>query len=92
MGRKTIADTIYEQYKKEELGEDTWLVLYDFEKTKPSTRFYSNISRIMNHTQDGIMIQLSSFLTNDQRAVKSVKNLVKHYGGSVSLFKGELIE
>ena len=91
MGRKTIADKIFDQYQQEPPGQDTWLVLYDFTKNKPSTRFYENISRITFLTQDGIMLQYSSYMTKDQRAAKSVKDLVEHYGGSVNIFKGELI-
>ena len=30
-------------------------------------------------------------MTGDQRAAKTVRDLVKHYGGMVSVFRGDLI-
>ena len=30
MGRKSLAEKIFEEYKDQEPGENTWLVIYDF--------------------------------------------------------------
>ena len=49
---------------------------------KPSGRFYDNLTRAMVLGEDGIMIQYSCFMTRDQRAAKTVRDLVLHYGGS----------
>ena len=91
MGRKYLADRFYEYYREEEPGELAWLVLYDFEKIKPSGRFYSNLTRAMIIGQDGIMVQYSCFLTWDQRVAKTVRDLVVHYGGDVFVFRGEIV-
>ncbi len=92
MGRRSLADQYFEHYKDEEPGELVWLVLYDFEKIKPSGKFYSNITRTMVLTGEGIMLQYSCFMARDQRAAKTVRDLVQHYGGTVSMFRGELVE
>jgi len=65
------------------------LVVYDFQGVKPTTKFYNNISRIMN-LAEGQLIQYSVFMTGDRRAAKAVKDLVQHYGGQVFLFRGEM--
>ncbi len=44
MGRKSLADKIFEGHREEEPGEDTWLVIYDFQGVKPSNKFYDNIT------------------------------------------------
>ncbi len=66
--------------------------LSDFEKMKPSRRFYNNLKRTMVLAEDGIMLQYSCFMTQDQRAAKTVRDLVLHYGGEVSVFRGEIVE
>jgi hypothetical protein len=92
MGRKSLAEQIYQEYQEETPGNDTWLVVYDFQGIKPTTKFYDNISRIMNLTEDSQLVQYSVFMTRDQRAAKAVKDLVQHYNGQVSMFKGEMVE
>ena len=92
MGRKSLAEQIYEKYQEENPGSDTWLVIYDFQGIKPTTKFYDNITRIKNLAEGSQLLQYSVFMTRDQRAAKAVKDLVQHYEGQVSLFKGEIIE
>ena len=91
MGRRSLAEQIWEQYTQEPPGEENWLVIYDFQESKPPTKLYDNINRINNLAQDGQLIQYSVYMTRDQRAAKSIQDLVKHYDGSVMLFRGELI-
>ena len=92
MGRKSLAEQIYEKYQGEQPGNDTWLVVYDFQGIKPTTKFYDNIKRIISLAKEGQLLQCSVFMTRDQRAAKTVKDLVQHYDGQVSLFKGEIVE
>lgn len=91
MGRKSLADKLLEPYKEEKPGEDTWLVIYDFHETKPTTKFYDNLQRIKAKTQ-GKLIQYSVYMTSDQRASKAIRDLVRHYKGEATLFKGQLVD
>jgi len=89
VARKSLAEQIYPEYRDEFPGSDTWLVVYDFQGVKPTTKVYNNISRIMN-LAEGQLIQYSVFMTGDRRAAKAVKDLVQRYGGQVFLFRGEM--
>jgi hypothetical protein len=91
MGRRSLADKLLEPYLEEEPGEDTWLILYDFHGTKTTTKFYDNPKRIQTQTE-GKLIQYSAYMTNDQRAAKAIRDLVHHYQGEATLFKGHLID
>ena len=92
MGRRSIAEQIWEHYVEEEKGTATWLVIYDFQNTKPPTKLYDNIKRIKILADDGELIQFSVFMTHDQRAAKSVRDLIRHYDGQVTVFRGEHTE
>jgi len=89
MGRRSLAERIFNEYEKEKPGEDTWLIIYDFPGMKPTGKFYDNINRIKSLATDGQLVQYSVFLTRDQRAAKAMRDLVKHYEGQVMMFKGE---
>ena len=91
MGRRSLADKILEPYLEENPGEDTWLILYDFHATKPTTKFYQNLKRIQAQTE-GRLIQYSAYMTHDQRAAKAIQDLVHHYQGKTTLFKGQLVD
>ena len=45
MGRRSLADQFFDYYREEEPGELACVVFYDFEKMKPSKRFYHNLTR-----------------------------------------------
>jgi len=92
MGRRSLVEQIWEKYVEEPKGEETWLVIYDFQETNPTTKFYDNINRIQILTEDGQLIQYSVYMTRDQRAAKAIRDLVKHYKGQVFTFKGEITE
>ena len=92
MGSKSLAQQIFEEYKKEEPGEDTWLIIYDFPGIKPTGKFYDNLNRIKTMATDAQLVQYSVYMTHDQRAAKSIRDLVKHYEGQVMMFKGELVD
>ena len=92
MGRRSLAEQLWQQYSEEETGTDTWLVIYDFQNTKPPTKLYDNLHRIKALALDGNLIQFSIFMTRDQRAAKAVRDLIRHYDGQVTVFRGELTE
>ena len=89
MGRKSIAEQLWEQYIEDEKGTDSWLIIYDFKNTKPPTKLYDNIKRIKNLAKDGELIQFSVFMTGDRRAAKAIRDLIRHYDGQVTVFRGE---
>ena len=72
MGRKSLAEQIFEEYKEEMPGENTWLIIYDFPGIKPTSKFYNNLNRIKTLATDGQLVQYSVFMTRDQRAAKAM--------------------
>ena len=92
MGRRSLAEKIFQEYEKQEPGEDTWLIIYDFTGMKPTGKFYDNLNRIKTLAEDGQMVQYSVYMTRDQRGAKAMRDLVKHYDGQVMMFKGELVD
>ena len=92
MGRRSLAEQLWEQYLIEEKGDTTWLVIYDFQNTKPPTKLYDNIKRIKTLAEDGELIQFSVYMTRDQRGAKAVRDLIRHYDGQVTVFRGEPTE
>jgi len=92
MGRKSLAARFYEDLEGEEERDGTWLVLYDFKGVKPSSKFWSNIARLVGLSGGGSLIQYSVFMTDGKRAALAMVMLVRHYGGEVAVFKGERFE
>ena len=92
MGRRSLAEQIWEEYKEEDPGTETWLVIYDFQNTKPPTKLYDNLHRVMSLAEDGDLIQFSVYMTKDKRGAKAVRDLIRHYDGQVSVFRGEPTE
>jgi len=92
VGRRSLAEQIWRHYSEEETGNETWLVIYDFKNIKPPTKLYNNIHRIKALAMDGDLIQFSVFKTRDRRAAKAVRDLIRHYDGQVTVFRGELTE
>ena len=39
---------------------------------------------------DGDLTQFSVYMTRDRRAAKAVRDLIRHYDGQVTVFRGEL--
>ena len=86
MGRKSMAEKIFEQVKEdhdEELG--TCLVLYDFKGTKGTTKFWTNMQRAIK-LFGGSLVQYSVFKTNSKRSAITVLRLAKHYGAETILY------
>ena len=89
MGRKSLAEKMYEQFKDSEPGDATWLIVYDFPGKKPSTKFYENLHRIKSLGTDGQLIRSGVYKTGDIRVTITLQLLIKHYGGEVTLFRVE---
>ena len=90
MGRRSLAETYYEQYD-EDKAPGLWLVVYDFKGIKPSTKFWANLTRLKG-LSGGTLLQYSVFMTWDSRAARAARDLVDHYAGVGILFRGEIIE
>jgi hypothetical protein len=90
MGRKSIAEKMYQRHEHKEKGESTWLVVYDFTKSKPPTNFWDNLKHLQN-LSEGSLVQYSVFMTRDMRGAYAAVDLVKHYKGDALLFKGQQI-
>jgi len=89
MGRKSLADHFFERYRGEDSGELFWIVLYNFKNMKLSGRFYDNLTKAIALTKEEVILQHSRVITQDQRTAKTVRDLVLHYGGKVTMFRGE---
>ena len=91
MGRRSLAETIWTEYESDPKGDTTWLIVYDFQDTKPPTKLYDNINRVQGYAE-GSLIQYSVYRTRDKRAAYTIRDLVRHYDGQVTVFKGEQVE
>ena len=93
MGRKSIAEKIYERVK-EDYKEDggTWLVLYDFKGVKANSKFWSNMKRVEDLVDGGSLIQYSVFTTASKRGAITVSRLAEHYGGEAILYRAERMD
>ena len=90
MGRKSLAEKFYDETAiDQEIG--SWLVLYGFKGLKPSTKFWSNLTRVITLTGGGAEMR-GVFKTNSKRGALTAIKIVKHYGGESSLFKVEEIK
>ena len=89
MGRKSLVDQFFERYADLEPGERIWIVLYNFKSKKLSGRFYNNLTRGLAMASGDSYTQRSRIITQDQRVARTVKDLVQHYGGKVTMFVGE---
>ena len=89
MTRPSLADEYYLEAEDtpEEPGVE-WILLYDFEGLKPSTRFWTNLSRLAAQSKGSTLIQRSVFLAKSGRVVAAARRLAEHYGAKVEIFKG----
>ena len=93
MGRKSLAEKIYEQVKKNHEEEGgTWLVLYDFKGTKANSKFWTNMKRVENLVDGGSLIQYSAYTTASKRGAITVFRLAEHYGAETILYRAEKME
>ena len=92
MGRKSLATIFYEDTENIPEEEGTWLALYDFKGIKPSTKYWTNLNRIIKIAGEGSLVQYSVFTTTDKRAAAAVKRLAKHYGAETIGYKVKKVE
>jgi len=59
-----------------------------FTRSRPPTKFWDNLKRLQDMTEEGTLVQYSVFLTHDMRGALAARDLVKHYKGDVILFRG----
>ena len=88
MGRTSLAETFNTEHEDEAEDHSTYLVIYDFERKKPSARFWENLHRVSRSTEAG-PVQLSVFKTRSRRWAHTVAGLAKYYGAKVHLFRVE---
>ena len=91
MGRRSIADILFERHEKKEKGDSTCLVVYDFTRSRPPTKFWDNLKRLQDMTNEGTLVQYSVFMTHDMRGALAAVDLVKHYKGDAMLFRGQQV-
>ena len=94
MGRRSVAEEIWESYEGEEEAQDegVWLVLYDFKGMKPNPRFWGNVKRLISLAGDGVMLQYSVFSTSKRRSALTAAGIAQHYGAEVVLFQGKIVD
>ncbi len=93
MGRKSIAQKIYERVKEDYREEGgTWLVLYDFKGVKANSKFWTNMKRVEDLVDGGSLIQYSVFTTGSKRGAITVLRLAEHYGGETILYRAERMD
>ncbi len=89
MPRKSLADEYYEETEDMEDNENVeWLIIYDFESIKSSTKFWTNLHKLQDKSVGSGLIQQSVFKTRSGRVAAASKRLAEHYGASVQVFKG----
>ena len=89
MGRISLATKFYEDTENIPEEDGTWLVLYDFKGIKPSTKYWTNLNRIIKIAGGGSLVQYRVFTTTDKRAAAAAKRLAKHYGAETIVYKVE---
>ena len=92
MGRISLAVKFYEETKNIPEEEGTWLVLYDFKGIKPSTKYWTNLKRLIKITGGGSLVQYSVFTSKDKRAAAVAKRLAEHYGAETIVYRVERVE
>ncbi len=87
MGRISLAKKFYEEAENISEEDGTWLVLYDFKGIKPSTKYWTNLHRLIKFAGGGSLIQHSVFTTKNKRAAAVAKRLAEHYGAETIVYK-----
>ena len=92
MGRKSLAKKFYEETENIPKEEGTWVVLYDFKGIKPSTKYWTNLRRLIKIAGGGSLLQYRVFTTKEKRAGVVAKRLAEHYGGETIVYRVEKVE
>ena len=86
MGRKSLAQKIFEKTAPGEEAGCSWIVAYDF-SSKANPRFWSNLRRLSAKAPGSRLLQQSVYFTDSRRVARCVVSLATYYGASVELFK-----
>ena len=92
MGRKSLAEKLYEETENIAMEDGTWLVLYDFKGIKPTTRYWTNLNRLIKIAGGGSLVQYSVFTPKDRRVAVVANKLAMHYGAETIVYKVEKVE
>ncbi len=91
MGRRSVAEKIYEKIEPGEEEGCNWIVTYDF-SSKANPKFWSNLHRLSAHSPGSRLMQQSVYFTESRRVARAVVSLAIYCGASVDLFKCLSIE
>ena len=93
MGRKSRAETLYEEVK-EDYEEDTggWIVIYDFPGMKAHSNFWDNVHRVNALVGEGALIQNSVYRTPSKIGAVTILKLAIQYGAEAFMYRAEEIE
>jgi len=90
MGRKSTAQLILEELPKADSLDQSYLVIYDFHGGPPNPKFYSNLGRISELTEDGSsLVQFSVYRTTSAKAALAVHALAAREGAEVAIYMVE---
>lgn len=93
MGRKSLAEIYFEETSEHiETDNASYFVLYDFRGSKPNSKFWANLRRLVVLVGEGSLDQYSVFMTRSRRGAMTAVRLARHYGAEVIAFKGEEVE
>ena len=63
-----------------------------FEGIKPSTKYWTNLRRLIKIAGSGSLVQYSVFTTKEKRAAVVAKRLAEHYGAETIVYMVEKVE
>ncbi|RLF82394.1 hypothetical protein DRN38_00040 [Thermococci archaeon] len=92
MPRKRLTDKILEKIDKEIESDEkgSYIIVYDFGNRRYNPKeFYYAIMDLINNGHKIVRIQKSVYLTDSLRTALAIKELAKHYGAEVRVFKVE---
>jgi hypothetical protein len=88
MGRKSTARKLLEELPGRDSLDRTLLVLYDFHGGPPHPRFYANLHRITELTEDGSsLVQYSAYRTKSLKAALTAQALASGMGAEVAIYE-----
>ena len=90
MGRKSRAESLYEEVK-EDYEEETgsWIVIYDFPRMKAHSNFWDNVHRVNALVGEGSLIQNSVYMTTSLRGAVTILKLASLYGAEAFMYRAE---
>jgi hypothetical protein len=86
MGRRSIAQILFDEMEEIEDEKETFIIVYDFRGFKPSKRFWENLKRIGKENEDTGLVQYSVYLANGLKEAIVVARLAEFYGADAMIF------